>query len=124
MTAKAAVRGKRTSAGVRVNPSRLASVLFLVFLIYLLVLVGGQFARLHALERGVMQAKEELETVKAHNEQLWERVRLLQSDAYVESLAREDLGLVKPGEVPVVVTVEPAEEKKAGMEAGDQGSEE
>lgn len=109
MTAKAAVKEKRPTARMRVNPARLATVLFLVFLIYLLVLVGGQFARLHALERGVVQAKEELEAVKAHNEQLWERVRLLQSDAYVESLARDNLGLVKPGEVPVTVTIQKSE---------------
>ncbi|MEW6447838.1 MAG: septum formation initiator family protein [Bacillota bacterium] len=104
MTVKAAVKEKRTTARVRINHSRLVTVLFLVFLIYLLILVGGQFARLRALERGVVQAKEELETVKIRNKQLWERVRLLESDAYIESLARDNLGLVKPGEVPVVIT--------------------
>lgn len=103
MTLKAAVKEKRVPGRVRINPSRLATVLFLVLLVYLLVLVGGQFARLHALERSVVQAKEELEAVKAHNELLWEQVRLLQSDAYIESLARDNFGLVKPGEIPVII---------------------
>ncbi|HIE13402.1 MAG TPA: septum formation initiator family protein [Desulfotomaculum sp.] len=103
MTLRAPLEEKHRPGRVRINPSRLATVLFLFLLVYLLVLVGGQFARLRALERSVVQAKEELDAVKAHNRLLWEQVRLLQSDAYVESLARDGLGLVKPGEVPVII---------------------
>uniref|UniRef100_A0A7C1F7U3 Septum formation initiator family protein n=1 Tax=Ammonifex degensii TaxID=42838 RepID=A0A7C1F7U3_9THEO len=83
--------------------SRLPTLLFVVFLVYLLVLVGGQFARLATLERGIGRAEQELKAIKTKNAMLWEQVRLLESDAYMESLAREKLGLVKPGEVPVVI---------------------
>jgi cell division protein FtsB len=112
---KAAIeRSVKARAKRRFNPSRLPTVLFLVLLSYLIILVGTQFIRLHALERGVGEAERDLKAIKAQNAALWERVHLLQSDAYVESLAREKLGLVKPGEVPVVIQ-EP--------EAGSQKSE-
>ncbi|MEW6173192.1 MAG: septum formation initiator family protein [Bacillota bacterium] len=103
MTVKSATETTRAVAKRRFNPSRLPVVLFLVFLAYLLLMVGAQFSRLGALERGVAQSEQELESIREQNKALWERVRLLQSDAYVESLAREKLGLVKPGEVPVVI---------------------
>jgi cell division protein FtsB len=104
MVAKATVEANK-KAGVRrrFNPSRLPVILFLVFLCYLIMIVGTQFMRLHTLERGVARAEQDLEHMKAQNMALWERVRLLQSNAYVESVAREKLGLVKPGEVPVVI---------------------
>ncbi|MEW6182828.1 MAG: septum formation initiator family protein [Bacillota bacterium] len=91
----------------RFNPSRLPLVLFIVLLAYLLLMVGAQFSRLGDLERGVAQSEQQLKLIREQNKTLWEHVHLLQSDAYVESLAREKLGLVKPGEVPVV-TVESA----------------
>lgn len=104
MVTKAAIEQRvRARAKRRFNLSRLPAVLFLVLLSYLLILVGAQFIRLHALERGVVQAEQDLKRIKVQNAALWERVRLLESDAYVESLAREKLGLVKPGEVPVVI---------------------
>lgn len=117
MVAKAAVEPKH-KAGVRrrFNPSRLPVVLFLVFLCYLITLVGTQFMRLHTLERGVARAEQDLKQMKAQNTALWERVHLLQSNAYVESIAREKLGLVKPGEVPVVI-----EKSEVGSQTSEDG---
>ena len=47
----------------------------------------------------------ELARVKAENERLREEVRQLQSDpAYIERLAREELGMVKPGELVIQFT--------------------
>ena len=42
----------------------------------------------------------QLEQVNQHNEALREERERLSTPAYVEKLAREELGLVKPGEVP------------------------
>ncbi|MDI6632591.1 MAG: septum formation initiator family protein [Bacillota bacterium] len=108
MTAKKAVKDQRRARTKRhLNVTRLPTLLFVVFLAYLLILVGVQFTRLATLEQGIIRAESELETIKKKNALLWEQVRLLESEAYVESLAREKLGLVKPGEVPVVITTEP-----------------
>ena len=42
----------------------------------------------------------QLEQVNQHNEALREERERLSTPAYVEKLAREELGLVKPGKVP------------------------
>lgn len=100
-------RAAKPKAKRHFNPTRLPVLLFVVLLVYFLVLTGGQFVRLYTLELSVRRAERELKELEARNEALWKQVYLLQSDAYVESLAREKLGLVKPGEVPVVVTITP-----------------
>jgi cell division protein DivIC len=117
---KTVKQGRETRPRVRFDPGRLPVLLFVVFLIYLLIVTGSQFGRLYALETSVRQAERELKEVQAQNAALWERVRLLQSDSYVESLAREKFGLVKPGEVPVVVTVAPRQEGQGRQHEGDQ----
>jgi cell division protein DivIC len=50
---------------------------------------------------------EEVEALENHNERLRERVRLLKTDAGVEEVAREKLGLVKPGELAFAVVPPP-----------------
>jgi cell division protein FtsB len=51
--------------------------------------------------------KEEVETIAIHNDRLRERVTLLKTDAGVEEVAREKLGLVKPGELAFAVVPPP-----------------
>lgn len=45
----------------------------------------------------------EIEVERANREVLMKRIEALSSDEYIEKIAREQLGLVKPGEVPYVV---------------------
>ena len=40
--------------------------------------------------------------LKKENEDLSEQKKLLEDDKHIEGVAREELGLVKPGEVPYV----------------------
>lgn len=119
VASKTVDQGGETKPRMRFNPGRLPVLLFIVFLIYLLIVTGNQFGQLCTLETSVKQAERELKEVQAQNAALWERVRLLQSDAYVESLAREKFGLVKPGEVPVIVTVAPRQEGQGRQHEGD-----
>lgn len=53
------------------------------------------------------QVKEEVEALEAHNQSLRDRVALLKTDAGVEEVAREKLGLVKPGELAFAVVPPP-----------------
>lgn len=48
------------------------------------------------------QVKTRLEAVKADNVKLQAEKARLSQEAYVEKIAREELGLVKPGEMPYV----------------------
>lgn len=68
--------------------------------------------------RGVIRLKHDLGSVRkevriweSRNRELERRVRYLKSDEYVESVARRELGLVKNGEVLIVLS-KPGDEAK------------
>lgn len=63
--------------------------------------------------------KAERRVLLAHNERMRERVEYLQTDAGVEEVAREKLGLVRPGELAYAVVPPPPE---AFMQADDMDS--
>jgi cell division protein FtsB len=52
-------------------------------------------------ELGVKQ--QEFEKLKEKNQKLQDEVNMSKTDAYIEKLARERLGLIKEGETPVIV---------------------
>lgn len=47
--------------------------------------------------------QKEIQVWEAKCEELRKQIEYLSSDEYVEKVAREELGLVKPGEVPFIV---------------------
>ena len=54
--------------------------------------------------RDFRQASDGLRRLKAENAELRERARRLQEDpATIEAVARQDLGLIRPGEILVVI---------------------
>jgi cell division protein FtsB len=67
--------------------------------------VGGQsLARVWQMTRDVDRLERELVTLRAETEQLSQAVSRLQSDPVtIERMAREALGLVKPGERVLVL---------------------
>jgi len=65
------------------------------------------------------EKRAELESVESRNAELQSRVAELEDPDYIEQLAREEFGLVKPGEESYVI-VPPAEEGPGASEsAGD-----
>lgn len=69
---------------------------------YCCYLVTDRFLELAAIRQETNAIRQQLDQAKTANQELQaERERLL-SPAYVEKLAREQLGLVKPGEVPYI----------------------
>lgn len=59
--------------------------------------LNREAARLETLRRGLEE----------HNAILREEMKLLQTPRYIEKLAREQLGLVKPGEVAILIIQPP-----------------
>jgi cell division protein DivIC len=53
------------------------------------------------------KARTQLELLRAENEKLTKEAKRLTSDAEIERLAREQYGLVKPGEKPFVILPAP-----------------
>ena len=69
------------------------------------------FRQIIAQDRQVESTRDKLSTLVAENEALVTDVEALQTEAEIERIAREELGLVRPGEVGY--TVEPESEPAA-----------
>lgn len=84
------------------NRRRLPALLLVAVLCYLLAIIWMQFRHLDAMQRDLDRLQEQIAELKAKNAELKRQLSLVQSDAYIEQVARERLGLVKPGEARVV----------------------
>lgn len=80
-----------------------AAVLLLICLGYVLYMFVDQERQMAALRRETENLRAREATLKADNERLNQEQQLLQTDVYIEKVAREELGLVKPGETPYLV---------------------
>lgn len=69
---------------------------------YCLYVLAGQHAELNALNREANTTRIRFEQLQQSNQSLAEEKVRLSSPAYVEKLARDELGLVRPGEVPYI----------------------
>ncbi|MDU4961244.1 MAG: septum formation initiator family protein [Sporomusaceae bacterium] len=70
--------------------------------LYFCYLVTDRYLELASIRRETAAVRQQLEQAKNRNQQLQAEKELLLLPDYVEKLAREQLGLVKPGEVPYV----------------------
>ena len=86
---------------------RMLALLAVFFLFYILFTFCTQFDRLYAMQRDVNNLEQEINQLKEKNTQLRQQLDMSQSSAYVEGVAREKLGLVKPGESRIL-SVPPA----------------
>ncbi|MBP2640721.1 MAG: Septum formation initiator [Firmicutes bacterium] len=93
------VRNVNQQRKFRWNWCRLLVVLLTVFFLYVGI---SQQLELRAVQREAACAREELAAVKQMNQQLQQERSQLSTPEYVEKLAREELGLVKPGEIPYI----------------------
>lgn len=84
------------------SQSRLLVIFIAMLLLYVVFTIGSQFNRLYVMQQEVQQIQAEVKELRERNADLREQVNMLQSDAYVESIARERLGLVKPGENRII----------------------
>ncbi len=77
-------------------------VILIVFTAVFLYASVEQQLRIHAIQQQLTESKHNLEKIELENKRLLEERELLATPKYVEKIAREELGLVKPGEVPFV----------------------
>jgi cell division protein FtsB len=54
------------------------------------------------ISNDIANKKLEEQKIKETNKKLQDEVKMSSSDAYIEKLARERLGLIKQGETPVI----------------------
>jgi cell division protein FtsL len=69
----------------------------------LMGLFGSAYWDGYQVRREAAQLVRERDELRRHNAQLREEIRLLHTPEYIERLAREQLGLVRPGEIAVIL---------------------
>ena len=88
---------------IRIKP-RFFIVLGVLFLsVYLLYGYADGFLRMRAIRAELERVRQEIARYEALNAELRAELEHYNSDAYIERVAREELGLVKPGETRVIV---------------------
>ncbi len=77
---------------------RLKNILMIAFIIYAAITIINQQFSISALKETEQAAVSKIEAVKKDNDKLMEMINNATSIEYIEKMAREQLGLVKPGE--------------------------
>ena len=82
---------------------RIKNLIIGFMLVVLAYNVINQQIAMKRIEREFSEKTEELQLLEIENERLTEEVEASETDpSYMERLAREKLGLVKPGEVTII----------------------
>src|SRR5436853_292340 len=90
----------------RFSASPLAYVAFLVSAALLLsssVAIAGRAMQMYRIKQDELRLQRDVNELAARNTALRTQRDFYSSDRYIEQVAREELGLVKPGEIPVIV---------------------
>lgn len=83
----------------RLNFKNLVITIALISVVYTLV---NQQITMHRIKSEISDAKAEVEKLNKENSKLEEDLEMSQSDAYIETMAREKGNLVKKDEIPVI----------------------
>lgn len=75
-------------------------ILLVIYLAYTLFFSAQQQLKLWEMGRQKASLKRQVDLFQEKNRLLQEQISLLGTDEYLEKLAREQLGLIKPGEIP------------------------
>jgi cell division protein FtsL len=78
------------------------NVLLVLFLLYTVIILGSQQLRLYRFEKDIKDVNSSIEQAEIAKENLRQQIELMNTDNYVEMIAREKLGLIKPGEIPYI----------------------
>ena len=88
------------------NQRRVAILVLLLVCAYFIVIFGEQAARANRLEAEIDQQRSSIAAIREENARLAVRAEQMNSpayNAYVEQVARRDLGLARPGETVVII---------------------
>lgn len=84
-------------------PRWFVSVLIVALLGAVTYAFGSSFLQVYRLKREAARLEQVKQDLIEHNAQLREEIKLLHTPGYVERIAREQLGLVKPGEIALLI---------------------
>lgn len=75
---------------------------FVVIIGYIGILIFKQEMYISELNRQTAEAQQRLEQDQRENQALTEEKQKLRQPEYIEKVAREELGMTRPGEVPYI----------------------
>jgi len=85
---------------------RLAAVLVVPLLLYALVATGQKAIENYQLNREADALRTQILALRAENIQLQQQIEAARTDTAIETIAREQLGLIKPGDHPLVLVAQ------------------
>jgi len=77
---------------------RLKNVLMIAFIVYAAITIVNQQLTIYDLRKAEQDEISKIEAIRNDNDRLLEMINNATSIEYIEKMAREQLGLVKPGE--------------------------
>lgn len=78
---------------------KIRHILVLLFSVYICYTLIIQQFKLHKLANQEAELQTQVRIAVEKRDELKRQIELLHTDSYIEKLAREELGLVKPGEL-------------------------
>lgn len=90
--------------------ARLLILIILVLAILAIIPFGRGFVSTYQLRHEIETLEKEIGAMRMRNDTLEQEIERMKSPEYVERVAREELGLVKPGETLYILS-EPEDEK-------------
>jgi cell division protein FtsL len=85
---------------------RLAAVLAVPLLLYALVMTGQKAVENYQLNQQADALQAQIASLRAQNVQLQQQIEDARTDTAIETIAREQLGLIKPGDHPLVLVTD------------------
>ncbi len=107
MHARTGQANKRKKARPFRIPRGFISVTVIAGLLGILAAFGTSTLEVYRLERAAAELARTKQQLHDQNDLLHEEIKLLHTPGYIEKLAREQLGLVKPGEIAILVVHPP-----------------
>ncbi|ACV61177.1 Septum formation initiator [Desulfofarcimen acetoxidans DSM 771] len=86
----------------RLTKNKIPLIVGIIMALYLGLSLVNQFNKLQLIHNDLEVMQKEVDSLKTKNQSLREELKNVQSNAYIEQVAREKLGLVKPGEKRIV----------------------
>jgi cell division protein FtsB len=82
---------------------RIAAVVAVPLLLYALVATGQKALDNYRLNQEAGRLRNEVVTLRQENLELQRQIELARQDVAIEAIAREQLGLIKPGDAPLIL---------------------
>ena len=91
-----------------ISAQQILNVVMVAIAIFLLAVLAQRIATSIVLWRQTQVLQAEVDAQRTETGRLEKRKRYVQTDEYVEAVARRDMKMAKPGEVAVIATLAPA----------------